>query len=387
MRRGVWNLLISGCLALEWNSPALAQENPPAPAQHRQTLSISAHPSLFTTSELDIIFKEYGPPPGDVLVERHQKSGIDSADATDADLEAAPLQQVQYPTDDSAARDEDPVGHYQEPRWNPFPFLTEQLACMPVEKRGLVIKERAVTMTVLPAGNSDFNISTLDVRGTAYLGQFPILQVTPRFGWHLLGGPGTTDVPPQLYDTGVDTTIFLPLSKQWSFLGGVGPSLFTDGQNLSSQAFRMTGRALGFYQWSETTKVAVGFIYLGREDLIALPAAGVFYKPNERVKAELFFPKPKVGYRIFANDGRERWCYLAGEFGGNSWAVERSDGSADVLTYRDYRLIAGFEQVDKEVRRWLVETGFVFGRRIEYESGIGDTNPGVTGMIRAGLVF
>jgi hypothetical protein len=67
--------------------------------------------------------------------------------------------------------------------------------------------------------------------------------------------------------------------------------------------------------------------------------------------------------------------------------VERTDGEDDILTIRDLRLIAGYERINNNSYRWLVEGGFVFDRRIEYSSGIGDTNQSPTGMIRGGFVY
>lgn len=355
-----------------------------APDQHRHSLFITAHPSLFTSPNVDEVFEKDTFPEPEFLPPEAYEDG--PGPTFQEEGQPSPLQLVQYPMEDSAARDDDPEGHYAEPRWNPFPFLSAPSACTP-DERGLIWKERSVTTTTLPGTYGNLGITTFDFRTVAYLGQFPILQVAPRFGWHLLGGPDTTDVPPQLYDTGVDTSLFLPLGSRWSFWGMVGPSLFTDGQNLTSQAFRMTGRALLFYQLSETTKLSAGFLYLGRADVKALPAGGVIYKPNDRLKAELLFPKPKVAYRLSLNGGIERWCYLAGEFGGNTWAVERTSGADDLLTYRDYRLIAGFEHVQQDAWRWLLEAGFVFGRKISYTSGLGDVTLSPTGLIRCGIVF
>lgn len=386
MLRGVTSLFLLLLAALS----VCAQEPEilPAPDQHKQPLFLSAHPSLFTIPDASRAFEtdvypapEFLPPE---IYDSHRLEGeVDPVESADQKL-----QLIQYPTIDSAARDEEPVGHSPAaPRWNPFPFLTEQLANLPQEERGLVSKEVSVTDTVLTPSNGGYSMNTVDVRSTLYFGQLPFLQFTPRFGWHVVGDGGPVGIPPQFFDAGIDTTLFLPLSQKWSFLGMVGPSVFSDGQNTSSQAFRMTGRALAFYQWSDTVKLSGGFLYLGRADIKALPAGGVFYQPNENVKVELFFPRPKVAYR-FQHDGDQAcWCYVAGEFGGNSWAIERSNGLDDIMTLRDYRLVAGLEHIAGDDFRCLVEAGFVFGRKIEYNSGLGNTTQSPTAMLRGGLAF
>ncbi|WP_437227143.1 DUF6268 family outer membrane beta-barrel protein [Planctomicrobium sp. SH661] len=386
MQRGtvclcVFLLAVPGALPVCADEP----EHVPAPRQYPQSLYITAHPSLFTIPDPSEAFDENAEPaflPSEAFQSQPLQNEIVEG------LEDDPgLQLIQYPTIDSAARDEDPAGHYSEPRWNPFPFLTEQLAALPKDQKGLKVRETAVTDTVLPQVSDDYGMNTLDIRSIMYFGQLPVLQFAPRFGWHVISDGAPAGLPSQLYDTGLDTSLFLPLTAKWSFLGMAGPSIFTDGQNTTSEAFRMTGRALAFYQWSPATKLSAGFLYLGRADIKAMPAGGIFCKPSDDVKIELFFPRPKVGYRVMFDGESESWCYLAGEFGGGSWAVQQAGGRDDVVSLRDYRLIAGFEHVHGEEFRWLVEAGFVFGRKIEYTSGVGDSTQSPTGMLRGGVAF
>ena len=355
--------------------------------QQRQSLSPTAHPSLFAIPDASQAFEQdvYPAPeflPPEVYRRRTFEEGF-----FETDPEESGVQQVQYPTIDSAARDEDPAGHSTEPRWNPIPFLQQQLANLPQDEHGLICKEFSVTDTVLTPSHDSYSMNSLDLRSTLYFGQLPILQFTPRFSWHVIGDGGPVGIPPQFFDAGLDTTLYLPLSEKWSFLGMAGPSIFSDGQNTSSQAFRMTGRALAFYQWSKTVKLSGGFLYLGRADIKALPAGGIFYQPHGDFKVELFFPRPKIAWRFHHAGEISRWCYLAGEFGGNSWAIERSSGLNDIMTLRDYRLVAGLEHIQGETFRGLIEAGFVFGRKIEYTSGVGNTTQSPTAMLRGGLAF
>jgi hypothetical protein len=376
-----------GALALEEQFSA-EPESSPKPNQHEQALYQSRRPVLFATPDVNQVFEKEAYPEPEFLPESAYAPAIPEDPRIPAEEEnESGLQLATYPMEDNGTRDTDPEGHYTEPRWNPFPFLTEQLACLPKDEQGFVWKETSSTTTALPGSASNLGIVTEDVRSVMYFGQLPILQFAPRFGWHLLSGPTSTDLPPQLYDGGLDVSLYLPLSKRWSFLGMVGPSVFTDGRNTSSDAFRMTGRAIGFYQWSDTLKVSVGFLYLGRQDIRALPVGGVIWQPSEDLKAEILFPRPKIARRCYHNGDREGWVYLVGELGGNSWAIERASGLNDIVTYRDYRLIAGFEFVHGKLYRWLVETGYVFGRQVEYVSDIGNTTISPTGLLRVGFTF
>src|SRR5690606_8845902 len=53
---------------------------------------------------------------------------------------------AQYPIEDTAARDVDPEGHSQEPRWNPAPPLSPDFTLDKPD--GFVWKERALTATI-----------------------------------------------------------------------------------------------------------------------------------------------------------------------------------------------------------------------------------------------
>jgi len=52
--------------------------------------------------------------------------------------------------------------------------------------------------------------------------------------------------------------------------------------------------------------------------------------------------------------------------GGGTWAVERQDGSQDLLTIRDFRVLVGYERNVKPGVSGKLEAGFVFGRKIEF---------------------
>lgn len=370
-------------LAVVVSAPALRAdsiETTPAraPNQHAPYSYIPASTAGFQVPDVNTVFdKETYPEPEFLPPEVWEE-------AAEIPLDEG-VQLTQYPFEDSAARDEDPAGHSATPRWNPVPYISRQLAMLPPE-RGLIRKETSGVLTVLPAPEEGLGVTDVDLRTVIYPGRLPFFQLTPRFGWHLLSESGL-GLPPQVYDLGLDATVFLPLGERWSVMGMVSPNLFTDFENTGSDAFRMTGRVMAFYAPSPALKLAAGALYLGREDVAALPAAGLIWWPRDDIKAEVIFPKPKLAWRFSRDGDRERWAYLAGEFGGNSWAIRTPAGTDDMFTYRDYRLILGYEHIAGSQLRWLVEAGYVFGRVVEFRSLPGEFDQDATGLIRAGLVF
>ena len=363
----------------------------PQPVRQIPNLAAPGPYSLYSTQDTSRVFHddafrtpEFLPPeaydgfPGEDLPE-----SLDEFDF--------PLQFAQYPLDDSASDDLDPHGspndEFSSPGTSPSgPGLQIPQDAGP---RWQWV-DHSLTTTVLPSPNGDLGMTTVDLRTTIFPSRLPFLRFTPHFSWHFLSGPSTPDLPARLYDVSVSTTLYLPtlpIGDRWSFVGTIDPALFTDFENVSSDAVRITGRALFFYQWSETWRLSGGLVYLDRDDIAALPAVGATWTPSEDRRFELIFPKPKMAFRTACSSEFERWWYFAGEFGGNSWAIDRANGTPDVATISDLRLIVGIEQINHEASRWLLETGFVFNRKLEYSSGIGDTDQDPTAMLRAGIVF
>lgn len=280
---------------------------------------------------------------------------------------------IQYPLDDSAYEGEDPLG--RDPEDSEGDWI-ESSVHRPEET--LAIEDQpwvewykfTLTAQTLPTSDTGLGITSLDLKGTLKFARWPFLFVTPHVGLHSLNGPSTTDLPPQLYDFSLDTTAYLPLNDRWTVIATVAPSLFGDLQ-ATKNSFRMAGRGIVLYRWSPQLQLTGGFLYLGRKDIAALPVAGFIYTPNEDVKFDIMFPKPKAAYRYTHNPERERWVYLTGELGGGSWAVRRASGADDVASYRDLQLLVGIEHKQPNALNWQLEAGYVFSRSVQYLSAPG----------------
>lgn len=372
MVRAHWRLPAVAALLCNSLLSAAEPASPPSllpPPQFDQHSYYPAGSQLYNQRDAaDVFRKSAFPPPQFLPPEAWEPEGHNTG-----------VQPTQYPFEDKAARDFDPRGHGPQPAIGPDPLQVEGA-------RGWTWKESAGTVTVLPGLDDQFGWSSFDLRAVGYFQQAPFVQFLPRFSWHLLDGPTTTDLPPRLYDFALDTLLYLPLNDEWSFLAMVGPGMFTDGDN-TADAFRITGRALAFYQWNPAVKLSAGFLYLDRDDVKGLPAGGIIYTPHDDFKAEVIFPKPKIAWRTLLDTEESRWVYVAGEFGGNSWAIRRASGADDVISIRDLRLIAGWESIHTDGWHWLLEGGVAFARKLEYRSGLGDTDQDPTGLLRMGLVY
>jgi len=208
------------------------------------------------------------------------------------------------------------------------------------------------------------------------------LLITPSFTGHLLQGPSSTDLPPQVYDVQLEFRTPRQLTERLAMDLAVAPSIFSDFHNMSRHAYRVTGRGLALYQLWPEFQVVMGVAYLGRQDVQILPVGGFIWTPADNVRIEAIFPRPRFAHHFLTWYKTDWWWYAAGEFGGNSYAIERATGANDEFTYRDFRAVLGLEKKKDAglFHRW--EVGYVFGREIEYASGTPGITPPDTIMIR-----
>lgn len=215
-----------------------------------------------------------------------------------------------------------------------------------------------------------------------------ILLVSPGFRMDFLQKDAATDLPAALYEPSVRFFHQRPIDDRLGALLILTPSIRSDFTT-TQDAFRVFGVAMLTWQAIPgELAVSAGVIYLDRADVPAIPGAGLTWTPSLRWKVDLQFPQPRISYRL-NRDGNisESWVYLGGGFGGNSWAVTRTNGEQDVLTINDLRMLVGYEKVVCDNRGWFVEAGWAFNRSMEYEKNplVQDFSDGL--LARAGISF
>lgn len=202
-----------------------------------------------------------------------------------------------------------------------------------------------------------------------------------EFRW--LTGPDSTDLPPYLFSIFLDIGTGIKVADEWTLDVVVSPSWNTDFANKSHQLFRLPWQAVNTFKLSNEWKLVVGVTDLDREDIRILPVAGVIYRPMDgSAEYNLVFPRPKAAWRLSHADEGRHWGFVSGELGGNSFTIQRPNAVLDIATLRDYRLFIGYENRREKRHTSRLEFGWIFGRAVEYASGIGDYNPGQTAMIR-----
>jgi hypothetical protein len=186
-------------------------------------------------------------------------------------------------------------------------------------------------------------------------------------GFYFLSGPNQTDMPAIVFD----------FSAGYQIRQRLGPLAFdlsaavlaaSDFKGCARKGILFPSHAVGFLSVSPTLDLVFGVDYLDRGDIKLLPVAGLIWTPNTQRRFELVFPRPRA---VFQLSDHHR-LYVAGELGGGTWAIERMNFENDLATYRDLRVCIGVECVDKGGERSALEIAYLFDRRLEYTSGLGN---------------
>jgi len=216
------------------------------------------------------------------------------------------------------------------------------------------------------------------------------LIITPGFGVHYLDGPGgVRDLPPQLFDAYARIRWMHRFNSKWAADIAVTPGVYSDFEQDSNDGIRITGHGVGAWTCNPELKLILGVAYLDRRDVGVLPAGGILWTPRDDLRFELVAPRPRIAKRLFFtyDDDIEDWVYMAGEFGGGTWAIARTSGARDEVTYRDFRFILGAQRKVIGGIDSRIEAGYVFGRKLEYRSATPNLYPSDTFMLRAGVTY
>lgn len=224
------------------------------------------------------------------------------------------------------------------------------------------------------------------------------LYVVPSFSLHLWDGPRpengiTADLPANAYSAFLDLGWNSDPNQMFSTEFGVRVGAFSDFDTFSDDSIRVMGKAFGSFRVTPASTLKVGAYYLDRNKIKLLPAGGLLYQPNPYTRWDIFFPKPKFSRYLRTVGTKDVWWYLAGDYGGGAWTVERTDGSENDIDINDIRVMVGFESGLSDAiragrRTAFFEIGYVFDREIIYKERPQDNlklDDGI--MFRAGLGY
>ena len=162
-------------------------------------------------------------------------------------------------------------------------------------------------------------------------------------------GRSSLDIPAQLHEIYTEFRWLPKIGDRFRLDVAVQPGYYSDWDGSSARAVRVLGHVSGIYDWTPTFQLVLGAAYLDRPDIEVLPIAGFIWKPNPDEVYRLVFPTPKISWCLpFIRNpdpnylrplSQETWVYLGGELGGGTWAIRHSDGTSDLMSYGDWRVL------------------------------------------------
>ena len=216
--------------------------------------------------------------------------------------------------------------------------------------------------------------------------------------FNFVSGPAETDMPPRLYDFSLAYQCRRRIGVlAYDVAASVMASSDFDGS--AREGIRYPGHAVGFLRVGPAAELVFGVDYLDWGDIKLLPVGGLIWTPNDKVRLELVFPRPRATFALPPSvwpwnqacegcsptespDHKEHRFYIAGDLGGGTWAVERGGKYDDLATYRDLRVRFGLECVGHGGARSALEVAYLFDRRLIFTSGNGNMRLDDTAMIR-----
>ncbi|MBW3595775.1 MAG: hypothetical protein KY475_00710 [Planctomycetes bacterium] len=240
--------------------------------------------------------------------------------------------------------------------------------------------------------------TTLAYPNFAYSGQ-PLL-ISPGFAMNHWSGPFTdpangffADLPSEVYGAWTDFGWF-PNSRfaqqvSYELTGRIG--IYSDFDTFNEDSVRTMGTALIKLRITPTLTAKAGVEYIDRVDKKLLPAGGVLWTPNAHTRWDIYFPRPKLATYFTTLGNTEIWWYVGGEYGGDSWTIERGPLRGrveDRVDYNDIRVALGLEWFNPYGLKGFVEGGYAFEREVVYVRFPQDNfSPDDTFLIRAGLAY
>lgn len=225
--------------------------------------------------------------------------------------------------------------------------------------------------------------ATLDFGTNLFNGN---LLVSPSFGVNWLTGPTSTDLPSRLYDLRLDVTWAAEVNDRFRYKLQVSPGTYSDFRG-DTQSVRMTGSAIGYFDWTDHLQLVFGATAFPEEDQGVTAVAGLVWVPRDDLIFELVFPAPRISWRFHHDARMENWLYFASNVTRVSYNVERTTSVDDIATYEASRLVVGVESRLQSGMNLFAEGGYAFDRDLEFDSRIGNMNLDDQAFVRMGLRY
>jgi hypothetical protein len=244
----------------------------------------------------------------------------------------------------------------------------------------------------------DLGIATYDV--SVSMPTYPVFGpppplLTAGYAFTDIVAPPNLDLPSSLHDLSLGVGWMRRINERWMARLMLKAAFASDLNNTGNDAWQLRAGGFAIYRPNPRWSFALGAMATGRDDLPVIPAAGAIWEPSANLQVDLMLPNPKIALLVADYGTRQHWAYFGGGFTGGTWAYERTSGAAEKLTYREWRLVLGWENRPPQPpgtfaplgTRYTAEVGYVFGRRFEFDSDTDTLYPAATLLLVTGINF
>lgn len=220
-------------------------------------------------------------------------------------------------------------------------------------------RARTSEWSQVAAGQAGLGIFTF--RDAGYLESDEKSGLNFGFGVHLLEGPVSPDLHSRLWDftLGYQRRGTLRWGLEYDAAFNVG--IFSDFEDSARDGIRFPSHVALSRAITPRLHWVVGADLLGRDDYDVLPIVGLRWQMTDQLLLQIEVPDPEFRYR-YSETGL---FYLRGELGGGTWDMEYVDGASDVMTYRQWALLAGLASHSGR-RTSGLEIGYLIDRALEF---------------------
>lgn len=199
----------------------------------------------------------------------------------------------------------------------------------------------------------------------------PAFNLSTDFAYSLriLDAPDSARLPEELHTVSVKWSGNYQVNKDTGLTFLVAPSLNGDFKVIGTDDIRMQIGLMGRYNMSAKLTLLAGLIYRqGFESLPVLPIIGAMYRPDEHWTLSLAAPRPGVTY----SPDKTSSYYIGGEFASSEYQLHDASLGAKIISYRDYRALAGAEFLLFSAIKLNIAAGYAFDRKFVFYDGARD---------------
>jgi hypothetical protein len=232
--------------------------------------------------------------------------------------------------------------------------------------------ETTVETTWLPAStirDSGGDVSMGEVKAgfTRRVAISPRLELSTGLQYSLreIDAPASAQLPERLQTLSVHLGAEYQLKDALALGVRVSPGLSGDFRSVDGRDVRVPVAIHATYQASDRLSLLGGLAYTGQNRLPVLPVIGALYRPAEKWAIALGFPRTGVIYK----PNRTTELFVAGEFSSGEYRLHDPSVGANIISYRDYRVLTGAEFRVASFLKLGVSGGYAFGRKFVFDEG------------------